>query len=32
MRNMRVDDERLGNCVRDWLDEFFPLDTGDGFL
>jgi hypothetical protein len=32
MRNMRFGDALTCNCVRDWLDEFFPLDTDSSFL
>jgi hypothetical protein len=32
MRNIRFSEDPPRNCVRDSLDEFFPLDTGDGFL
>jgi hypothetical protein len=32
MRSKRFGDAPPCNGVRDWLDEFFPLDTGGGFL
>src|SRR5580704_15752749 len=32
MRSRRLCEALSCNRVRDWLDEFFPLDTGDGFL
>jgi hypothetical protein len=32
MRKRRFGDALPRNCARDGLDEFFPLDTGGGFL
>jgi hypothetical protein len=32
MRNRRFGGALGCNSVRDWLDEFFPLDTGGSFL